>query len=113
MTSQELKKTLWATADKLRGQMDAAEYKHIVLGLIFVKYVSDAFDERRRQLAILLADPASELYFSDELAEQAAALEDRDYYSSASVFWVPESARWDALRNQAKQSNIGDLIAEP
>jgi type I restriction enzyme M protein len=110
MTSQELKKTLWATADKLRGQMDAAEYKHIVLGLIFVKYVSDAFDERRRQLAILLADPASELYFSDDHAEQAAALEDRDYYSSASVFWVPESARWEALRNQAKQPDIGDIV---
>lgn len=51
MTSQELQKTLWATADKLCGQMDAAEYKHIVLGLILVKYVSDAFEERRRELA--------------------------------------------------------------
>lgn len=110
MTSQELKKTLWATADKLRGQMDAAEYKHIVLGLIFVKYVSDAFDERRRQVAALLADPKSELYFSDDPAEQAEALEDRDYYSSANVFWVPQSARWETLRNLAKQPDIGDLV---
>jgi len=66
MTSQELKKTLWAAADKLRGQMDAAEYKRFVLGLIFVKYVSDAFDQRRKEAAALLADPASELYFSDD-----------------------------------------------
>ena len=66
MTSQEMKKTLWEAADKLRAQMDAAEYKHLVLGLIFLKYVSDAFEERRREVAKLLADPASELYFSDD-----------------------------------------------
>jgi type I restriction enzyme M protein len=77
MTSQELKKTLWAAADKLRGQMDAAEYKHIVLGLIFVKYVSDAFDERRRELAVMLADPTSDHHFSDDPEDQAAALEYR------------------------------------
>jgi type I restriction enzyme M protein len=53
MTSQEMKKTLWEAADKLRAQMDAAEYKHLVLGLIFLKYVSDAFDERRREVAKL------------------------------------------------------------
>jgi type I restriction enzyme M protein len=110
MTSQELKKTLWAAADKLRGQMDAAEYKHIVLGLIFVKYVSDAFDERRREVARLLADPCSELYFSDDPVEQEAALEDRDYYRSANVFWVPVSARWETIRDQAKQTNIGEIV---
>jgi type I restriction enzyme M protein len=110
MTSQELKKTLWAAADKLRGQMDAAEYKHIVLGLIFVKYVSDAFDERRRQLAVILADPTSDHYFSDDPEEQATALEDRDYYNEANVFWVPPSARWEAIRNQAKQPDIGDIV---
>lgn len=110
MTSQELKKTLWAAADKLRGTMDAAEYKHIVLGLIFLKYISDAFDERRRQLAILLADPNSDHYFSDDPAEQAEALEDRDYYNEANVFWVPPSARWEKIRDQAKQSNIGGIV---
>jgi type I restriction enzyme M protein len=57
--------------------MDAAEYKHLVLGLIFLKYVSDAFDERRREVAKLLADPASDLYFTEDPAEQANALEDR------------------------------------
>ena len=97
MTSQEMKKTLWEAADKLRAQMDAAEYKHLVLGLIFLKYVSDAFDERRREVAKLLADPASELFFSDDAAEQTKALEDRDYYSSANVFWVPQVARWEIV----------------
>jgi type I restriction enzyme M protein len=93
MTSREMKKTLWEAADKLRAQMDAAEYKHLVLGLIFLKYVSDAFDERRREVAKLLAAPSSELFFSDDASEQAKALEDRDYYSSANVFWVPPVAR--------------------
>ena len=110
MTSQEMKKTLWEAADKLRAQMDAAEYKHLVLGLIFLKYVSDAFDERRREVAKLLADPSSELFFSEDAPEQAKALEDRDYYSSANVFWVPPVARWETLRNQAKQPEIGRLL---
>jgi type I restriction enzyme M protein len=112
MTSQEMKKTLWEAADKLRAQMDAAEYKHLVLGLIFLKYVSDSFDERRREVAVMLADPASELHFSDDPAEQAKALEDRDYYTSANVFWVPPVARWETLRNQAKQPEIGRLLDE-
>ena len=103
MTSAEMKKTLWEAADKLRAQMDAAEYKHLVLGLIFLKYVSDAFEERRLEVARLLANPASDLYFSDDPAEQAAALEERDYYASENVFWVPAVARWETLRNQAKQ----------
>jgi type I restriction enzyme M protein len=110
MTSQEMNKTLWEAADKLRAQMDAAEYKHLVLGLIFLKYVSDSFDERRLEVAKLLADPASELFFTDDPAEQAKALEDRDYYSSANVFWVPQEARWETLRNQAKQPTIGRLL---
>jgi len=101
---------LWTAADKLRGQMDAAEYKHIVLGLIFLKYISDSFDERRRQLAVMLADPASDHFFSDNSAEQAAALEDRDYYNEANVFWVPQSARWESIRDQAKQPTIGGIV---
>jgi type I restriction enzyme M protein len=112
MTSQEMKKTLWEAADKLRAQMDAAEYKHLVLGLIFLKYVSDAFTERQREVARLLADPGSDLYFSDDPGEQAAALEDRDYYTSVNVFWVPQVARWETLRNQAKQPGIGRLLDE-
>jgi len=63
--NQEMKKTLWAAADKLRSSMDAAEYKHIVLGLIFLKYISDAFDERRARLAQEFQNPKSDLYIGD------------------------------------------------
>ena len=61
----DIKKTLWATADKLRANMDAAEYKHLVLGLIFVKYISDTFAARRAELAARLADPADEYFYGD------------------------------------------------
>ncbi len=105
----ELRKTLWAAADKLRSSMDAAEYKHLVLGLIFVKYISDAFDELRSGLRVALADPESELYLEDPVM-RAAAEEDRDYYTAANVFWVPEQARWENLRAHAKQANIGRRI---
>jgi type I restriction enzyme M protein len=109
MVSQELKKTLWAAADKLRSNMDAAEYKHIVLGLIFLKYVSDTFSERRVELRRKFTDPSDEYYLSDQ-ASLERELEDRDYYTEANVFWVPESARWESIRNNAKQPNLGRLI---
>ena len=77
----DIKKTLWATADKLRANMDAAEYKHLVLGLIFLKYVSDTFTARRAEIEARLQDPADEFYFADATPEDLAAeLEDRDYY---------------------------------
>lgn len=107
--NQDLKKTLWAAADKLRSSMDAAEYKHIVLGLIFLKYISDAFDERRTQLLAAFKDEAGDLHLPD-VADHAEALEERDYYTMANVFWVPASARWEALRAQAKQADIGVRI---
>ncbi|MEM5329555.1 class I SAM-dependent DNA methyltransferase [Paraburkholderia sp. JHI2823] len=107
--NQDLKKTLWAAADKLRASMDAAEYKHIVLGLIFLKYISDAFDERRAQLSAAFADDNDDLYLPDAL-DHAEALEERDYYTMANVFWVPAAARWEALRAQAKQADIGVRI---
>ncbi|KAB8332486.1 SAM-dependent DNA methyltransferase [Scytonema tolypothrichoides VB-61278] len=88
--------TLWQAADKQRGHMDAAEYKHVVLGLIFIKYISDAF---------------SELY--DILAKQPYAdSEDRDEYIAENVFWVPKQARWSYLQANAKQPNIGILLDE-
>jgi type I restriction enzyme M protein len=93
----EIKKTLWATADKLRSNMDAAEYKHIVLGLIFLKYVSDSFAEHRAELEGRFADPADEYFIEQELI-RAEDLEERDYYTAANVFWVPESARWERIR---------------
>ncbi|MEX1264471.1 MAG: class I SAM-dependent DNA methyltransferase [Actinomycetota bacterium] len=83
--------TLWAAADKLRGHMDAAEYKHVVLGLIFLKYISDAFDARHEALA---ADPDADP-------------EDPDEYLSSQVFWVPPEARWLVLQDAAKTPEIG------
>jgi type I restriction enzyme M protein len=110
-----LEKTLWATADKLRSNMDAAEYKHIVLGLIFLKYISDVFDERRRELEKMYADPNSEWYV-EEPEVRYLTLEDKDEYSTnefgRQVFYVPEKARWKYLQDRAKQPEIGKLIDE-
>lgn len=87
---------LWLTADKLRSDMDAAEYKHVVLGLIFLKYVSYAF---------------SEIY--EELKKDSTSdPEDVDEYISRRVFWVPKEARWDYLAKNAKKPEIGKLIDE-
>ena len=109
----DIKKTLWATADKLRANMDAAEYKHLLLGLIFVKYISDTFAARRAEVASRLADPKDEYYFEDATPEALALeMEDRDYYKSVNVFWVPEAARWEALRSKARQPDIGKHIDE-
>ncbi len=108
---EDIRKTLWAAADKLRANMDAAEYKHIVLGLIFLKYVSDAFDAHREVLVARFQDPTDD-YFQAEADAEALAdeLEERDYYLEANVFWVPTEARWEALRAQAKQADIGKRI---
>ena len=96
--------TLWKAADTLRGSMDAASYKHVVLGLIFLKYISDSFNERRAALADELA--------ADGITGEDAVplLESRDEYTAAGVFWVPAPARWDALRDAAKQPDIGKRI---
>ena len=107
----DIKKTLWATADKLRANMDAAEYKHLVLGLIFFKYISDTFAARRAEVAARLVDPDDDYYYGEAADDDLAAeLEDRDYYREVNVFWVPEGARWEALRAAAKQPHIGKLI---
>jgi len=86
--------TLWQAADKLRGNLDSGEYKHVVLGLIFLKYISDAFEEKH---AALLQDPEADP-------------EDRDEYMAENVFWVPVAARWEHLQAQAKQPEIGKLL---
>jgi type I restriction enzyme M protein len=107
----DIKKTLWAAADKLRANMDAAEYKHIVLGLIFLKYISNTFTARRDELARRFTDKSDDYFLPDaDAAMLAEELEDRDYYKEANVFWVPESARWEALRAAAKQTDIGKRI---
>src|SRR5204862_367323 len=89
-----LESTLWAAADKLRGHLDAAEYKHVVLGLIFLKYISDAFSV---QYAKLEQTPN-------------ASPEDPDEYLADNVFFVPEDARWPLLQASAKTPGIGNLI---
>jgi len=109
----DIKKTLWATADKLRANMDAAEYKHLVLGLIFLKYISDTFAARRTEVISRLRDPQDEYFYGDASAEDLAAeADDRDYYTAVNVFWVPEAARWESLRAQAKRPDVGKLIDE-
>ena len=108
---EDIKKTLWATADKLRANMDAAEYKHIVLGLIFVKYISDTFQTRRAELTHKFTDASDDYFLEGADADSInAELEDRDYYKEVNVFWVPEAARWENLRAQAKQADIGKRI---
>lgn len=115
----ELDSKLWKAADKLRSSLDAANYKHIVLGLIFIKYVSDAFEMRRDELKALFdnndedniyyLDP--EFYDSDAEYQQALVdeLEIRDYYSEKNVFWVPKMARWDFIKETAALS-IGTVL---
>ena len=90
--------TLWLTADKLRNNMDAAEYKHVVLGLIFHKYISDSFEEHRAKLLAGQGDYAG------------ANAEDPDEYKAENVFWVPAEARWSHLQANAKQPTIGKLV---
>jgi type I restriction enzyme M protein len=85
---------LWAAADRLRGNVDAAEYKHVVLGLLFLKYISDAFEELHAELQ----------------GEPGADPEDRDEYLAENVFWVPQEARWSGLQAQARQPTIGTTI---
>lgn len=100
---------LWQAADKMRGHMDPAEYKHVVLGLIFLKYISDAFEERRRHLEILAADPSSDYFVAEEITRYGV-IEDRDEYLGENIFWVPKEARWSYLQANAKQPTIGKLI---
>jgi type I restriction enzyme M protein len=100
---------LWQAADKLRSNMDAAEYKHVVLGLIFLKYISDAFEDRRGMIEREASTPGSEWYVK-EPQERYEVMEDRDEYVAANIFWVPKEARWDFLQKNAKQPTIGKLV---
>lgn len=86
--------TLWKSADKLRGSMDASEYKHVVLGLIFLKYISDKFETKYEEL----------------LDEDEGFEEDRDEYESENIFWVPKEARWNFIMDNAKNTKIGQYI---
>lgn len=96
--NNELERTLWAAADKMRNNMDAAQYKHVVLGLIFLKYISDAFNDLHEKLKA----------GSGEF--EGADPEDRDEYLSYNIFFVPEKARWQYLQDRAKQPEIGKIV---
>ena len=91
---------MWLAADKLRNNMDAGEYKHVVLGLIFLKYISDSFEEHHAKLV------AGEGDYS------GANTEDKDEYLAANVFWVPKEARWSFLQANAKLPTIGKSLGE-
>ena len=96
MASAELKieEQLWLIADKLRGSMDASEYKNVVLGLIFLKYVSDSFEEKYAELS------------QDDYADP----EDKDEYLAENIFWVPIDARWSNINKKSKTPEIGQII---
>ncbi|MCB0032627.1 MAG: type I restriction-modification system subunit M N-terminal domain-containing protein, partial [Anaerolineales bacterium] len=102
---------LWAMADQLRGHMDPSDYKHVVLGLIFLKYISDRFSQKYKQLELALKDEESDYYLPDESMHQTV-LEDKDEYLAENVFWVPPKARWSHLQANAKQPTIGTLVDE-
>ncbi|MGV8168822.1 MAG: N-6 DNA methylase [Candidatus Nanoarchaeia archaeon] len=93
-TNLGFEQKLWSAADKMRNNMDAAEYKHVVLGLIFLKYISDSFEERYKELS----------------KDKEADPEDPDEYKMENVFWVPKKARWEHLQNNAKKPEIGKII---
>ncbi len=100
---------LFEAANKLRGSVESSEYKHLVLGLLFLKYISDSFELRRTELDAELSDPASGTYVEDP-AERAAIVEDRDEYVSHNAFWVPDEARWHRLLAAASQPDIARRI---
>lgn len=110
MNQLNFKEALWKAADALRAQMDAAEYKHIVLGLIFLKYISDSFEEQKEKIKKIVSDKKSDLFISEDPEVYKKELEDRDYYTQDNVFWVPPKSRWEKLVSQGKQPNIGELI---
>ena len=89
-------KQIWSAADKLRGSMDASEYKHVVLGLIFLKYISDRFEQRYNEL----------------VAEGYGMEEDKDEYTSQGIFWVPQDARWEVIASNAHTPEVGIKIDE-
>lgn len=103
-TKKTLEQTLWEAADKLRGNQEPSEYKHVVLGLVFLKYISDRFDERRKAL--------KEDLVADGIKPERipSFIDDRDEYVSHNVFWVPEFARWQHIQSMAKQPEIGQTI---
>ena len=108
LTTESLKK-YWDSANLLRKNLDAAEYKHIVLGLVFLKYVSDSFSDRREELIEAFSDINSDR-FKPDAKRLKAALDDRNYYKEVNVFWVPESSRWELIQENSKQPGIATMV---
>ena len=106
---KSLEQRLWETADALRGNQEPSEYKHVVLGLVFLKYISDRFEERRNAIETSLSDPNSDDYIPNE-ARRTQFIESRDEYTSHNVFWVPADARWESIQAKAKLPSIGQDI---
>jgi len=107
----EFENQLWKAADKLRKKVEVHQYKYIVLGLIFLRYLSYAFYERREELKKLFADEKSDYYIDDDKLREFA-LEDEDYYLEAGVLYLPEEARWEHLVKNANQPNIAEIIED-
>lgn len=103
-------KELWQAADKLRGSIDASEYKHIVLGLIFLRYISDSFEERQKFLEKAVADPKNKEYFTKDKKVRQAIIKEKDEYLGHNVFFVPSKARWSYLQEKATSPQIAKLI---
>jgi type I restriction enzyme M protein len=104
MSIEEFKSALWAAANKLRGSVSAAEYKYPVLGLVFLKYVSDMFEAQGKVIEQRLADLQSDLFIDDEEIRAESALifrEDPTFYSTDNVFWIPPEAKFATLLEKA------------
>lgn len=113
MTNEEFKKTLWEAADKLRGSVSAAEYKYPVLGLVFLKYVSDMFDAQAGVIRKRLAEPRSEYYIADASVRKEnedVFIGDKTFFDADNVFWVPHQAHFTALLAQASAANLAQKL---
>ena len=109
MTNEEFKKTLWDAANKLRGSVSAADYKYPVLGLVFLKYVSDLFEAQAEVIRGRLADPSSDTHIEDAQVRteaEATFVADKSFYESDNVFWVPQIALFNVLLKQATDPSL-------
>ena len=103
----ELEKKLWKSANKLLPSLDAAVYKHVVLGLVFLKYISDSFETRKKELKEAFINPKHEYFLGDAAEDDKLIneeLENRDYYTEKNIFWVPQTARWQYLQDNIRLS---------
>lgn len=113
MTNDEFKTKLWETADKLRGSVTAAQYKYPVLGLVFLKYVSDLFDAQAAVIRGRVAEPSSEYYIDDPEVRASAAesfVDDKTFYDQDNVFWIPRTAHFSTLLNQAAAPDLAQRL---